>query len=481
MPWIARKKNLSHSRLEKSARERDTFFFGLARNVVPILSVLAILGSALYSLTANMTDGVLAAYAGKRVTVEGVIVRDPEVRETSIRLNVAPGRVNGVPVVDSKNIIVSVDRFVEARYGDRVTARGVLKTPEVFDTDSGRTFNYPSFLWAHGVSHTMSFAEISITEHNAGNPLVASLLSIKHALVTGIERALPEPYAALAEGLLLGEKQSLGKRLYDAFVASGVVHIIVLSGYNVSLVIESVLFVALRVLPRLLGYALAAVFVVGFAVATGGSETTVRATIMALLMMVARVLHRPALALRGLLIAAALMALVNPFLVLYDLSFQLSVVATLGLILFSSGIARRIPFVSERLGFREIVATTLATQVTVLPLLILSLGTVSLVFLPANALVLPAVPLAMLLSFIAALVALVLPFAGIVAALPAYLVLSYIVSIPEFFGTLPFSAITIPPGMSWVALSLLGVVYACTAFAIMRRGIWKRLLHRSGS
>ena len=168
---------------------------------------------------------------------------------------------------------------------------------------------------------------------------------------------------------MLGEKQSLGDKLTDAFRKAGVVHIIVLSGYNVALVINSVLFVSLRVMPRLLGYGVASVFVIGFAVLTGGSETTIRATIMALLMMTARILNRPAMALRGLFIAAAIMALWNPFVVLYDLSFQLSVVATLGLILFSDKIAKRINFVPSNFGLREIVSTTLATQITVFPLL----------------------------------------------------------------------------------------------------------------
>jgi competence protein ComEC len=242
------------------------------------------------------------------VIVEGVVVRDPDIREKIIRLIVRPSTVNGNEVAGSKNIIVSVDRFTKISYGDRIAAEGKLRAPEAFETDSGRTFNYPKFLWAHGVSHELPFAEANVISRGEGNPIVSGLLAVKHVLIRGIERALPEPYAALAEGLLLGEKQSLGDTLTQAFRKAGVVHIIVLSGYNVALVIESVLFVSLYVLPRLLGYAVAAVFVVLFAVMTGGSETTIRATIMALLMMVARVLRRPALALRGLFVAAAVMA-----------------------------------------------------------------------------------------------------------------------------------------------------------------------------
>lgn len=437
----------------------------ILRNTIPALAVLALLFAALYSLFAETEDPVLAPFFASRAVVVGTIIRDPDVRESSLRLTVQPETVNGSAVRNSKRVLVSSDRFAGVSYGDRVRAVGTLRAPEAFETDRGRTFDYPNYLWARGISREMPFADVTVLESNAEkNPFVARLLSIKHALIRGIERALSEPYAALAEGLLLGEKQALGDPLYNAFVASGVVHIIVLSGYNVALVINSVLFISLRFLPRLAGYATAAVFVVAFAIMTGGSETTIRATIMALLMMVARVLHRPALALRGLLIAAGTMAIASPFLVLYDLSFQLSVVATFGLIVFSDRIAASLRFIPERFALREIVATTLATQITVLPLLVLSVGAVSLVFLPANALVLPAVPMAMLLSFIAAIAALLAPPFGALFGFPAYVLLSYIIAIPEFFGALPFASFAIPQGLAWAALGFIALAYMFALF-----------------
>lgn len=439
---------------------------------VPVFAGVVLLGAALFSLSAPRTDPVLAPFAEGRVVIEGLVARDPDVRDSVMRLTVEPHVVNGVSAAGSKRIVVSADRFLQVAYGDTVQVVGTLRTPEAFETDTGRTFNYPAYLFAHGVSYEVSFADVRVLASGDGAPVVRLLFAIKHTLIRGIERALPEPYAALAEGLLLGEKQSLGSRLYDAFVASGVVHIIVLSGYNVALVIHAVLFVSLRTLPRTVGYGLAALFVIGFAILTGGSETTIRATIMALIMMLARVLNRPAVALRSLVIAAAAMALMNPFLVLYDLSFQLSVVATLGLILFSESMARRLPFIPAQFGLREIIATTLATQVTVLPLLILSIGAVSVVFLPANALILPLVPLAMLLSFLAALLALATPLIALPFSFAAYGVLAFIISVAEFFGTVPFALITVPPSMTGVALGALALIYAAVAFSATRQKIF---------
>lgn len=439
------------------------------RNLVPALCIVALIGAALFSLVHTVPPSPLDSFIEYRVKLEGVVVRDADQRDKTVRLTVRPERLNEEPIRTPGNIIVSTNRFAEVAYGDRIEAVGVLQEPEAFETETGRVFNYPKYLETHGITHELPFADVTVLSNGNSNPVVAALLSVKHVLIRGIRAALPEPESALLEGLLLGEKQSLGDRIYKAFRKSGVVHIIVLSGYNVALVITAVTFIALRFLPRVFAYSLAALFVVGFAILTGGSETTIRATIMALLMMLAAVFHRPSAALRGLLIAAALMALINPLLVLHDLSFQLSVLATLGLILFSDWIGRRAWFVSGTFGFREIVATTLATQVTVLPLLIFSIGAVSLVFLPANILILPAVPLAMLVGFIAALLALVSPVLALPVTALAYGVLKYIIAVALFFGELPFSIIEIPPAWTWMALGVLAVLYGIAGSLIYLR------------
>ncbi len=429
-------------------------------NFVPVLCGVALGGAALWSLVAGQPPTPELDASLGRAKIEGVVIRDPDRREQATRLTVMPETLNGAPLYGSAGaVLVSADRFAEVSYGDRISAKGILKKPEPFETDSGRTFNYPKYLLAHGVTHEMSFAAVSVSSHGEGNPVVASLLSVKHALLRGIHEALPEPESALLAGLLLGEKQSLGEKITQAFRDAGVVHIIVLSGYNVALVIQAVTFITLRIFTRGWAYAVAVVFVICFAVMTGLSETTLRATLMALLMMLATVLHRPKAALRGLLIAAAAMALWNPYVVLYDLSFQLSVLATLGLVLFSDTLVKRMPFVPETLGLRDIVATTLATQATVLPLLVLSVGYVSLVFLPANILVLPAVPLAMFFGFFAALVSLFSTTIAFPLSAFAYGILTYIIHVSVWFGSLPFPSLLIPSEWMWEVLLVLFLCY----------------------
>jgi competence protein ComEC len=426
--------------------------------VVHVFCALAILGAALYSLLAPFPETPdLDAVSSSRSVIAGLVVRDPDMRENAVLMTVSMNTLNGQPI--SGRILATADRFTDVAYGDRVSVNGIVDVPKNFETDTGRTFNYRKYLLASGITHVVSFAKVSVIAHDQGNPLVSSLLSIKHLLLSGLQTALPEPESALAAGLLLGEKQSLGKDITDAFRKAGVIHIIVLSGYNVSLVISTLRIVVSYFLPRVWALTIAAIGIVAFAIMTGASETTIRASIMALIVLLAQGLHRPSDGIRILLIAAAGMAVWNPYLVLYDLSYQLSILATLGLILFSNRISKKLTLVPETLGLREIVGTTIGTQLTVLPLLIISVGQVSLVSILANVIVLPAVPLAMLASFIAGMASL----ASFVIAIPfsfvAYVVLTFIIRASVFLGSLPFASVPIPPEWMWPTLAVLCVFY----------------------
>jgi competence protein ComEC len=172
---------------------------------------------------------------------------------------------------------------------------------------------------------------------------------------------------------------------------------------------------------------------------------------------------------RILLIAGAGMALFNPYLVLFDLSYQLSMLATLGLVLFSNPLQKRMQFVPESFGLREIVSTTLATQVTVLPLLIFSIGSVSIVSLFANILVLPAVPAAMLLGFTASVVSLLSTTLALPFTTLAYVILHYIIQISLWLGSFLFSSFSIPTEHSLEVLGVLLVLYVLMFFLITRR------------
>ena len=407
-----------------------------------------------------------------RVAYEGVVVGDPDIREKNqrIALEVYKGdeRVGALAVMPLKNHVA---------VGDRVRVYGTLLLPQAFETENGRTFRYDKYLEARGIRFLIQYGAIYTTESAPWYSVPATLARIKHSFLDGLARSLPEPSSALAGGIVIGGKSGLGTDLHNAFIRSGLVQIIVLSGYNVMIVAEWVMiFFGLWRLPRRLQYFAGGAALLLFVGIAGISATAVRAAIMAVIALYARATGKSYAASRALLFTVLVMLLWNPLYLVFDPGFGLSVVATAGIIwlapIIERGLSRfqrvsqvqRHPVapsgatglsetLSENVAGRAFgfwtnaVATTLAAQISVLPLLLYNMGLFSLVALPANLLVNAFIPLAMAAAAIAGVVGMVLgsvlPVVTTVVGIPAHILMSYIIFVAQKSASLPFAAFTI--------------------------------------
>lgn len=392
----------------------------------------------------------LPQYIGKTVVVVGRVADDPDRRETSLHLTVAVEKVGGVSA--SGGLLALVPRETPVSYGDMVEVRGLLAAPQTFETDTGHTFDYPGYLRVRGISAEMMRGAVT-ADAPGGFSLQGALFSLKHLFESSLDRLFAEPENALLQGILLGERRGIPKDLTNAFVRSGLIHVVVLSGYNISIVSEGV-FRALAFLPRTAGFATGGVTMLLFALLVGGGATTIRALIMACIALLARYLHRSAVAMRSLIVAALGMALWNPLVVLHDPSFILSVLATFGLITLGpwvEGYLTRITlFRHPKLaGARSIAASTIAVQIFVLPVLLYFTGVLSFLSVPANVLALPVVPLAMLLGFIAGLLGFLSPVLAFIPMLGADLLLRWMLLVTTATAAVPFGVAIIPEFSGW--------------------------------
>ena len=403
----------------------------------------------------------LYSYNGQEYVFSGTVSREPDRRERTTHLYVEGGE---------ETVLLYVDRFSTYQYGDKILVSGVLETPASFETDLGRTFNYPEYLLARDVSYTMRYPTVTLITNNQGNPVIALLLTLKGKLLSEIASVIPEPQGGLAAGLLLGVKQALGDSLETAFRQSGVIHIVVLSGYNVMLVVAFFRFF-LRPLPRLWQTVLGIMAIVAFALLVGLSATVVRASIMAGLVVLAWFYARSYDVLRALCVAGLAMIFVNPYLLLYDIGFQLSFMATLGLVLIAPRLETAI-VEGQWFGVKEFFLATVATQIAVLPLLLYHIGEVSVVAVLVNMLVLPVVPFAMFGAFFAGLVALFLPTVALPIAFLTTALLTFIISTAEWFSRWQFSTLTIPTFTAyWV---LVGYLVPLLIWFVTGRGYFKK-------
>lgn len=373
--------------------------------------------------------------------IEGMVIYDPELRPDSqhLILEVQDGRVLAI-----------IPKDAVVAYQDRVSFRGKLEKPTSFSGEHGRVFDYEGYLQAKGVDYVLFYPELVSVASTSQNPdIFSGLYALKHIFKRQLEAVLHEPHSALATALLLGERRALSEERLDEFRSTGIIHIVVLSGLSVMFVVaffQYVLGLILPVTPRLIT---AMVGVVAFACMVGLTPSITRASIMACMYLIAQLTNRMYLALRGLLLAAVGMVALNPYILVYDVGFQLSFLATLGLILVAPYLEQSLIAVPDRIPIRTYLVATLATQIAVLPWLLYQVGELSLVAPLINVLVVPMVPIAMLLAFLTGIVSLVLPSVVNLVAYPTYLALNYILSVSDWFGSWAYASVWVPAFSLW--------------------------------
>jgi competence protein ComEC len=416
-----------------------SFIFKSKRYLVLLLVCVAFALGCLRMLLTPNVEAPFVPFDNQKVSLQGIVDADPDKRDTSVHIAVAVTEINGKP---ARGLLqATLDRTAQASYGDTVRLEGNLALPRAFQTQTGKEFDYPAYLHAKGVGAVMIYPRLVVTERTHLS-FFGVLYSIKHALEHSIELSIPEPAAGLLEGILLGNRAALGDALYTVFIIAGLVHVVVLSGYNLTIVAEALMRLCSR-LPQKIALSIGALGIILFALSVGAEATVVRASIMALIVIVGRALKRPSEILRALLFACVLMVIHNPLILTADPSFILSFLAAFGLITFAPAFEKYLSFITARWGTRGVVSATLATQAFVFPALIFYTGRLSLVALPSNLLALPLIPPAMLFGFITGVLGLVHPWLALIAMIPAWALLSLIVFIAQVAALIPGAALTV--------------------------------------
>ncbi|MFA5937022.1 MAG: ComEC/Rec2 family competence protein, partial [Candidatus Paceibacterota bacterium] len=176
----------------------------------------------------------------------------------------------------------------------------------------------------------------------------------------------------------------------------------------------------------------------------GGSSTAIRAGIMATLVLFARGIGRNYDVSRALLVAGVMMILINPFVLVFDVSFQLSFIATMAVIFFAPKIEKYFLWITPRLKLRDIVSVTTACYIFVLPFILYKMGNLSIVALPANILILPFIPLTMIFGFLTGIFGTIWYIFAVPFGYISYFLLHYELSIINFFSNIPYAALTMP-------------------------------------
>lgn len=411
-------------------KNRDFIFYGVCFLLVLIFGVFL-----------NGADkeppAVFENFVEEKVTLVGLIVEPPEIREKNQRF-VLEVKHEGVET----KVLVSAGYDSEFEYGDVVEVSGKLKKPENFIGDNGKEFDYINYLKKDGIYYKVDFAGVVKIRSGEGSAFKSVLFNFKNKLLEKVDYAVPKTEGLLLSGLILGERAEFPLEMREEFIRTGTIHIVALSGYNITIVSEwfRALLSSFSPLVSLWGTVLSIIL---FVLMTGASSTGVRAGIMAGLVLLAKYTGRTYDAGRALMLAGTIMVLISPMVLLYDVSFQLSFIATFAIIFLSPKMKKHFYFVTERFHLREIITDTFSAYIFVLPFILYKMGNLSLVALPANILVLPFIPLTMMLGFIVVFSGFLSGTLSLIFGFITSLFLKYELATIHFFSSLPFASFTL--------------------------------------
>lgn len=364
------------------------------------------------------------------VTLTGTVSSRPEPRDTAqlVVLEVDGLRTAGGWEDASARVLVRADRYQDWAYGDRVVARGELRP---VDPSSGYWVEY---LARQGIFRTLEYPRMALVDGQDGLDPRRVIDEVRDRLDAVAAELLPEPQASLLGGILVGSRSSMPPDFREALNVTSTSHIVAVSGFNVTVLAGVVQLAALRLLSRRRATILAIVAVWVYAILTGLPPSATRAAIMATMALGAVLAGRGGDAASFLCFSASLMAGLDPLL-LYDLGFQLSFLATAGLVLLEPvlrGWMSRLPgWLSGSLS------VTLAAQLAVLPVLLWSFRTISVVSPLSNLLISPALPVLMGFGSATVLLGAVSQPLGELVAPVTWLLLTYLVESIRWTARIP--------------------------------------------
>jgi competence protein ComEC len=387
------------------------------------------------TLTARVVDDARAVGGGGEVVVEPIALR-----------------VDGTRVTGVGNLLVRWRGPADAAFGDLVDAAGRLALPR-----DAPDFDRRAYLAQQQVYLEVDTTSFGVVSSSAGIFALPSWLRVRYTAI--LDQVLPAPHAAVLLGIVLGIRQGIPTRLEQALIATGLVHLLVLSGLKVAVFARIVQAALKPLLGRLATWP--ALALIGlYALAGGATPAAVRAAAMGGLVLAASHLGRPAHVWTSMAVTAAAMLGWRPDLA-WDVGFQLSFAGTAAIVLLTPSIARRVAFLPEPV--REPFAVTCAAQVGTLPMMAADFHVLSPSGPIANAITLPLLPVVVAAGLLLGPIGAAMPDIARIAAVPLVGLLAYVEQVAYVLSRVPLAAIAIPTFPAWAGAAYYSAIAPAVA------------------
>ena len=408
----------------------------------------------------------------QNVYVTGTLAEAPDVRDTYMNLRIDASAIDtgegDIPVTGT--LLVRLTNDYELEYGQMVRVRGQMQTPP-----ENEEFSYRDYLSRQGIHSVLRTNELTLLPFPVQvNSFKGLLARLRASLQEEVDALFPQPESALMNGVLLGIEGGIPDELQQAFKNTGTAHIVAISGFNIAIIAGIFVSLFSRFFGKNIGSILAILGIIFYTLLVGASASVVRAAFMGSLSLIARQFGRRNLALNALFTSGLLMALGSPF-VLWDVGFQLSFAATLGLVLYAQPmqdgtralLGRILPAtaVDAIIGpISDYFLLTFAAQITTLPITVYHFSRLSWVSFIANPFILPAQPPVMIVGGLAALLGKLYHPLGQVVAWFAWPFPAYTIRMVEFFDGIPGGVVVLGDFSFLTMLLLYGILLGLTVF-----------------
>jgi competence protein ComEC len=314
----------------------------------------------------------------------------------------------------------------------------------------------------------ISFGTLAVQAHH---PTFVS--ELRRKFIAGTHSALPEPLAPFVMGILVGQRATLPDEVKENFRVVGLTHIIAVSGYNLTIILQAsrrLLGGQSKRMATFLSLGLIGVFLL----LTGSSASIVRAAIVSMLSIVTAYYGRGWQPLNLILFAAVITAMANPIYMWSDLGWYLSFLAFFGVMVLSPLIQTRWQAKWHQSLLGSVALETICAEIMTLPFILHIFGQMSRVGLLANILVVTLIPLAMLLGLVAGLAGMLLPMISGWLSWPAVILLNYMLDVAHILANWP-NVFVQGIGLS---LGQMLVLYGC--IAVFVSVLWYKSPRKNG-
>ncbi|MBU0648313.1 ComEC family competence protein [Patescibacteria group bacterium] len=366
-------------------------------------------------------------------TITGQITTIPLLKNNQQYIKISP------PQNHRGQLQIITNPFPKYEFGQTIKMSGQMQTPSNF-TDE---FSYTGYLAKDDIYLLSYYPQITLISNPQPN-FHYYIFQLRNSIIKQCQKLYSPDISGLLTGLLVGDKNTMPPSIYEKFRTVGLTHIIVVSGFN--LTIFATLFIKfLRgKIKRIYTLILTLVSIITFTILTGAEASIVRALIMTSILVSAPFLGRKNHPTLAILLAAVIMILINPLVLWYDAGFHLSFLATLGLSYFQEPINQIFKIFPIPDFIKSTISETTAAQITTTPYIMTNFNQLAIYTPITNLLVLPLIPLTMLLGFVIMLLQSIIPEQIIqILSLPGTLLLKYIIQIANIFSQLPHHTIPI--------------------------------------